>query len=246
MSVPDGPVLPGSDPRPIDSHVGTPPFVVVAMDGGAASGKSSTAKRLAEYGHLLHVDTGSHYRAVTMVCLERGLPAVDSAELTAFLGKLVIDSEIRGRAAFIRINGEVPANRALRTEAVNRQVSHFAALPCVRERVKQYQRDQVALARGAGFRGIVMDGRDIGTVILPHANFKFFLQADEATRRARRADEGQADTIADRDRIDSTRALAPLQSAADAAVIDNSDLSLEAVVELVASKIGIKIPRAGY
>lgn len=207
---------------------------MIAIDGGAASGKSSTSKRLAEELNLLHVDTGAHYRAVAHVCQQAGVPPSEGNSLQGFLSDLVIHSTIVDRESLISFNDDPPPGpEVLRSEEINRCVSPYAALSSVREAVKAYQRGQVDLARHAGFDGIVMDGRDIGTVILPDAEIKVFLIADTSTREQRRVHEGGVDAIADRDKTDSSRAVAPLRPAADAVVIDNSSLSLEEVVDRV-------------
>ncbi|MCC5806840.1 MAG: (d)CMP kinase [Opitutales bacterium] len=208
-------------------------FQIVAIDGGAASGKSSTARGVAGAAHFLHVDTGSHYRAVTLRALAEGLEPREGPALDRFLAGLRFESEVRGRCACIRLNDEVPARADIRSDAVNAAVSAFAALPAVREAVRAYQRDQAGVARQHGFKGLVMDGRDIGTVIFPDADLKVYLEADASTRAARRKEEGQTDTIDDRDRIDSTRATAPLAAAPDAVRIDNSNIPLEGVVDEV-------------
>jgi len=207
-----------------------PSFFVVAIDGGAASGKTSTSRLLSKKRHFLHVDTGSHYRAVTRACMDAGVPPVEGEKLQAFLDGLSLGTVIVDCESLLGINGEAPyGTKVLRSEEVNHQVSPYSALPQVRHSVKAYQRSQVALAREAGFEGIIMDGRDIGTVILPHADLKVFLIADEATRQRRRSLEGSRDTIAARDKTDSTRSVAPLKPAADALVLDNSGLSLPEV-----------------
>jgi cytidylate kinase len=210
------------------------PFLVVAIDGGAASGKSSTSKLLAEQLNLLHVDTGSHYRAVTLAALRAGVPPTDGMSLRRFLAQLELDTRLAGRASLIGFTGHAtPAADDLRSEQVNRAVSLYAALPVVREAVKAYQRGQIGIARANGFNGVVMDGRDIGTVILPEADLKVFLVADPSTREQRRVHEGGVDAIADRDKTDSSRSTAPLRPADDAVIIDNSDLSLEEVVRKI-------------
>lgn len=207
-------------------------FSVVAIDGGAASGKSSTSARLAKRCNFLHVDTGSHYRAVTHVCLDQGLDAVETPALKAFLADLTFTTSIRGHEALICVAGAQPlTNGQLRSPMVNAWVSPFSALPAVRQAVKAYQRQQVDVARANGFSGIVMDGRDIGTVILPNADLKIFLKADPDTRQRRRLMEGAADKIGDRDKRDASRATAPMKAADDAIVIDNSHMPLEQVVE---------------
>ena len=182
----------------------------------------------------MHVDTGSHYRAVSFACLKEGIPPEDSAALRRFIGSLVFSSKVIGHKSLVCFNGEAPTlQRDLRSEAVNGVVSPFSALPVVRDAVKAYQRSQVDLARSNGFRGIIMDGRDIGTVILPDADLKIFLQADPETRQRRRELEGGADTVADRDKHDSSRATAPLKPAEDAVILDNSTLTLSEVVEKI-------------
>lgn len=206
------------------------PFVVVAIDGGAASGKSSTARLLAERRNFVHVDTGRHYRALAFMCLRREVPPHAGGDLETAVASLKLDSVQEGRDSRIRINDEVPAETALRSPEVNAAVSAYAAQPVVREAVKAYQREEVERARAAGFAGIVMEGRDIGTVILPQADLKVFLVADPEMRQERRRAEGAKDIIADRDRSDSSRQTAPLRPAGDAVVLDNSSLSLEAVV----------------
>jgi cytidylate kinase len=209
-------------------------FLVIAIDGGAASGKSSTAKALCKLCHFLHVDTGSHYRAVALACLKADVPAVDGPALRGFLNGLAFGSCLRGRESLICFgDNPPPASVELRSKEVNQSVSQYAALPVVRDAVKIYQQDQVDLARRRGFNGIVMDGRDIGTVILPDADLKVFLVADPSTRQNRRLLEGGIDAIAERDKWDSTRKTAPLKAAEDAVIIDNSKLSLTEVVQQI-------------
>jgi cytidylate kinase len=212
------------------------PFRVLAIDGGAASGKSSTSKELARRYNLMHVDTGSHYRAVSLACLKEGIEPLDSPRLRTFVDNLVLGSAVEGNESRICLQDSTPLQQQdLRSEAVNNVVSPFSALTFIREAVKTYQRSQVTLAREMGFDGIVMDGRDIGTVILPDADLKIFLVADTATRQRRRELEGATDTIADRDKRDASRKTAPLKAAGDAIVIDNSNLTLQEVVDRISS-----------
>lgn len=213
-------------------------FKVVAIDGGAATGKSSTSRLLAEHLYWLHVDTGTHYRAVTLACVDSGISPVADGPLKDFLETLKLDTKLEGNRALIRINGRCPDEKELRSPEVNSQVSHFAAVPEVRDAVKSFQRSLVGVAKRRGFHGIVMDGRDIGSVILPDADLKVFLYADEGTRQLRRTGEGEADTVSERDRIDSSRATAPLIIPEGAFHIDNSNLDLEAVVRLILEKLG--------
>lgn len=212
-------------------------FIIVAIDGGAASGKSSTARGIAEKFHYLHADTGSHYRAVTLACLQNGIPPEEGDPLAAFLHKLQLTLHIEGRSAHIVVNGVRPGNEALRSQEVNAHVSPFAALPSVRRAVYDFQRSHASVARARGFDGLVMEGRDIGSVIFPEADVKIHLEAPTETRASRRANEGLADSIALRDKIDSSRATAPLSYADGACLIDSGRHSLPEVIDIVSGLI---------
>ena len=129
-------------------------------------------------------------------------------------------------------HGHVPADADIRSPQVNANVSKFAAIESVREFLFNYQRSQAQVARDhAEFTGLIMEGRDIGSVIFPNADFRFFLFADEATRAARRAKDGQTDSIAERDKLDSQRKAAPLVCPEGAIRVDTGPLPLEGVVE---------------
>lgn len=213
------------------------PFLIVAIDGGAAAGKSTTARALSARFHFLHIDTGSHYRALTAELLRLGVAATDQEAVARSLAGLTLGSRVEDRRAAITVNGRLVPEGELRGPAVNAAVSHFAAIPAVRAALLHYQRDQARLAREHGFAGLVMEGRDIGTVIFPDADFRFFLHADPEERARRRAAEGQQDSIAERDRLDSSRKTAPLVCPPGATDIDSTFLPLEAVVERVAGAI---------
>ena len=219
----------------------SPPFIIIAIDGGAASGKSSSSKILADRFNLLHVDTGSFYRHITYELLRRGIAHTDLPALQAALAGLKFTTQLNGRSAQMLVDGQ-PAGVEIRGQNVNDHVSHYAAIPEVRQKLLGYQRGQTAVAQQHGFRGLVMEGRDIGSVIFPDADFRFFLHADPAERAKRRAKEGQLDSIAERDRIDSSRKASPLTCPAGAVSIDTTTLPLAQVVEqaaaLIAGKIG--------
>lgn len=215
----------------------TSPFLIVAIDGGAASGKSSTARALSARFHLLHVDTGSFYRAVTAVLLRRGIAASDPTRIEAEVASLRLGTRITGRSAEMEINGEVIPDPEIRGAAVNAAVSHVAALPAVRAALLAYQRGQEDVARAGGFRGLVMEGRDIGSVIFPGALFRFFLHADPVERARRRAREGGEDAIALRDRLDSSRKAAPLACPPGAVSVDTTHQGLDEVVALLSRPI---------
>jgi cytidylate kinase len=212
-------------------------FFIIAIDGGAASGKSSTARAVAERLNLLHVDTGSHYRAITHFLLSAGIAAEAGPALDDALHAMQLSTEVDGRAAVMLLEGRRCAQEDLRSQAVNAQVSQFAGLPAVRQALFNYQRSQPEVARSHGFNGIVMEGRDIGSVILPDAPFRFFLFADSETRSARRAAEGQSDSISQRDALDSGRKTAPLLCPDGAMRIDTGSLSLAAVVDLICQMV---------
>jgi cytidylate kinase len=212
-------------------------FFVIAIDGGAASGKSSTSRAVAERLNLLHVDTGSHYRAITHFLLSADIAAEAGAALDNALARMELSTEVTGRAAVMLLAGQGCADQDLRSQAVNAHVSQFAGIPSVRQALFAYQRSQLEVARERGFDGIVMEGRDIGSVILPDAPFRFFLFADSETRSARRAAEGQSDSISQRDALDSGRKTAPLLCPTGAVKIDTGALSLDAVVDLICQTI---------
>ncbi|RXK56481.1 (d)CMP kinase [Oleiharenicola lentus] len=220
--------------------MGSPPLIIVAIDGGAASGKSSTSRLLAERFNLLHVDTGSFYRHITWELLRRNVPSGERTALLAALPSLNFSTRLEGRSARMLIGGQ-PAGDEIRSQQVNEHVSHYAAVPEVRAILLDYQRGQTEVAKQHGFRGLVMEGRDIGSVIFPDADFRFFLHADPAERVKRRAAEGRQDSIAERDRLDSSRKTAPLACPPGAIDIDSTFLTLEQVVEKLAGLIAPKL-----
>ena len=213
-----------------------PPFIIIAIDGGAASGKSSSSKILADRFNLLHVDTGSFYRHITYELLRRNVPSADLPAIRSALAGLQFTTRLNGRTAQMLIDGQ-PAGSEIRGQNVNEHVSHYAAIPEVRHALLGYQRGLADVAVQHKFRGLMMEGRDIGSVIFPDAEFRFFLHADPAERAKRRAMEGQTDSIAERDRLDSSRKASPLTCPAGAIDIDSTFLTLEQVVEKMAALI---------
>lgn len=204
---------------------------VIAIDGGAASGKSSTARELARRRNLLHVDTGSHYRALTAALIREGVSSrADQAELAAALDRIELGARVDGCRVQITLAGEIPPESELRGDEVNARVSAYSALPAVREKLLRYQRSLAGLLGQHPVEGLVMEGRDIGTVVFPDAPLKIFLEAEASTRQERRIREGQSDSIARRDQADSSRATAPLAAAPDAIRIDTGLHNLEEVV----------------
>ncbi len=212
-------------------------FKIIAIDGGAATGKSSTSRGLAECLDLMHVDTGSHYRTLTHALLQHGADPENTIEVAEHLRELTLGTELEGRSARLSVDGKVPADADIRSADVNASVSHFAANQAVRQKLFDYQRSLAEVARSKHYAGLVMEGRDIGSVIFPDADFRFFLHADEATRAARRANEGQTDSIAARDRMDTNRKTAPLVCPDGAIQVDTAPLSLEEVISRIAEII---------
>jgi len=217
-------------------------FLIVAIDGGAASGKSSTSRALSARFNLLHVDTGSFYRALTAELLRAGAAATDPGAVEQALARITLGTRLEGRSALMEVGGRVVPEAEIRGAEVNAHVSHFAAVPAVRAFLLAYQRGQAGFARDRGFRGLVMEGRDIGSVIFPQADFRFFLHADPAERARRRAREGGNDSIAERDRLDSSRRAAPLSCPPGAIAVDTTFNSLEEVVEILARPIATALP----
>ena len=217
-----------------------PSFTIIAIDGGAASGKSSTSRILADRFNLLHVDTGSFYRHLTAELLARKVAHADLPGLRTTLAALKLTTRLNGRSAQMLVDGH-PAGDEIRDQTVNDNVSHYAAIPEVRQALLGYQRGQVDVAREHGFRGLVMEGRDIGSVIFPNANCRFFLHADPVERAKRREKEGRKDSIAERDRLDSSRKTSPLTCPAGAIDIDSTFLSLDQVVEKMAALIAPRL-----
>ena len=209
-----------------EGHTG---FKIIAVDGGAAVGKSSTSRALAERLNLMHVDTGAHYRTLTYALLAAGISPED--DLGSKLRELTLGTTLQGRGARLSVNEKVPADAEIRSPEVNASVSKFAAIPAVRQALFDYQRAQAEVARDHSYAGLIMEGRDIGSVIFPDADHRFFLEADEATRAARRAKEGQTDSIAARDKMDKTRKTAPLVCPEGATTVDTGPRTLEEVIE---------------
>ncbi|MGI9240051.1 MAG: (d)CMP kinase [Verrucomicrobiales bacterium] len=210
--------------------------LVIAIDGPAASGKSTVARTLAARHGLAYVNSGAMYRAVTWSTLRAGIDPADQAAVLAHLDHTPITYSTDAGVAQFSIGGHEPGDE-LKSAAVNAAVSVIASHQGVRERL-------VALQRQFGTSGrIVMEGRDIGSVVFPDTPHKFYIDASEEVRRQRRQREGFDDDLAKRDKIDSTRKNSPLVIDPQATVIDSSDISIDQVVELVVSHLGDALDR---
>jgi cytidylate kinase len=208
---------------------------VIAMDGTAGSGKSSASRGVASRLGLRYLDTGAMYRAVTWQMLLDGIDVFDAEAVAARAESLDMESGTDPQHPTIRLHG-VSVSREIRSGEVNAAVSPVSAVPRVRELMKARQRELI----GSG--GIVVEGRDIGTVVAPDADLKVFLTADPSARARRRSAEmegttGGLDTVrADllrRDEYDSTRTTSPLSAAPDAVRLDTTDFTLEQVIDTV-------------
>src|SRR5947209_4496272 len=221
--------------------------IVVAVDGPAGTGKSSVSKGLARALGARYLDTGAMYRIVTLAVLRAGVDPADAeaVENIASAVRLSVSYDPDGKGSY-RAAEDVSVE--IRGDEVTRAVSAVSAVPGVRARLVELQR---AMAKGPG--SVVVEGRDIGTVVLPDAPVKIFLTASAETRARRRNDQNIASGLGDdyegvladvrrRDHLDSTRAVSPLRAAPDAVVVDTSDMSEAQVIahllELVRQKNG--------
>ncbi len=199
------------------------PHIVIAIDGPAASGKSSVARALARKLRYVYVNTGAMYRAITWLALEKGVPPPDAGRVQQLLHFTEVVCGVRDGESTILLDGVDPAPHLV-SDAVNAAVSAIASIADVRRRLVAKQR---AYARD---HDVVMEGRDIGSAVFPETPYKFYVDASPEVRAQRRARQGLQDAIATRDKVDSTRRTSPLTIAEDAHVIDSSNLTVEGVV----------------
>jgi len=196
---------------------------VVAIDGPAASGKSSVARELARRLGFVYANSGAIYRAITWHLLEKGITAEDFDGVVQALESASITSCLLGGESRILIDNVDPAEH-LRDSRVNESVARVSRLPAVREIVAKKLHDN------ARSDDLVVEGRDIGSVVFPNTPYKFYVDASPEVRFQRRAAQGERDEIALRDHADSSRPVSPLVIAKDAHVIDTSHLTVEKVV----------------
>jgi cytidylate kinase len=209
--------------------------VTIAVDGPAGTGKSSVSRGLARALEARYLDTGAMYRIVTLAVLRAGVDVNDAAAVGALADgvDLAVGFDPDEDASYL---GGEDVSAEIRGDAVTKAVSAVSAVPAVRTRLVQRQRE---LAAGSG--SVVVEGRDIGTVVLPEADVKIFLTASPEERARRRNDQNVATGLGDdyqavladvrrRDHLDSTRAVSPLRAADDAMIVDSSEMTESAVV----------------
>ncbi len=213
----------------------------IAIDGPAGAGKSTIAKRVAKELGYIYVDTGAMYRAMALYIMRQGIAADDSEAISKECKNADISITYKDGAQVVLLNGE-DVNGFIRTEEVGNMASSTSVNPDVREKLVDLQR--VLAAK----ENVVMDGRDIGTVVLPNASVKIYLTASSAVRAKRRflelkekGVEADLDTIEkdiiDRDYRDMNREISPLKQAVDAVLIDSSDMTIDEVVEKMISLV---------
>ncbi|RYB91645.1 (d)CMP kinase [Nocardioides oleivorans] len=208
-----------------------PGSLVIAVDGTSGSGKSSASRGVADRLGLRYLDTGAMFRAMTWWLLREGVDVRDGVAVAAVAGRPRIESGTDPLAPTITVDG-VDVSVEIRGDEVNAAVSPVSAVPEVRTRLLELQREAI------GDGGIVVEGRDIGSVVWPQAEVKVYLSADPAARAQRRtAEQGGTDvasteqSLLERDRIDSGRATAPLVMADGAVHVDSTHLTLEQVID---------------
>ncbi|MBU1692790.1 MAG: (d)CMP kinase [Verrucomicrobia bacterium] len=217
------------------------PVSVVAIDGPSASGKSTVSKRVAQELKFTYVDSGSLYRGMTWKALRDGVEIGRPDQVIELMNRMKLEFYTENRVVLFTMDGEDPGQQ-IRSEPVRENVADIAAIPEVRVFMVDRLREMVR------FGDIVMEGRDIGTVVFPESPFKYYLDADPEERARRRSlelksmegvdDVGKVlDSLARRDRKDSTRKTAPLQIALGARVINSTSMTIEEVVALITAEV---------
>jgi len=208
-----------------------PEHPVITIDGPAASGKSSVARLVARQRGAIYVNTGNMYRAMTWAVLDSQADPADAEAVRLMSASIEIQSPVVDGQTLVQVNGRTLTDADLNSDPVNRAVSLVARVPEVRDRLVAAQRALAAIGP------LVMEGRDIGSVVFPDSPLKFYIDASEEVRSSRRRAQGHADQVAERDRLDSTRKNSPLIIPEGAIVIDNSHLTLEEAVQRVLSHL---------
>jgi len=208
-------------------------YHVIAIDGPAASGKSTVAKNLALRLGYGYVNSGAMYRAVTWQVLSVGISSDDAVGVIDLLERSNIEIGLQNGVSVININGVDPEPH-LRDTSINQHVSPVSSIAGVRDFLLSYQR------QFAEESDIVMEGRDIGSTVFPDTPYKFYIDASPEVRRQRRLVQGHTDEIAARDKVDSSRRASPLVIAEDAHVIDSSHLTIDGVVGEIIGRLKLQ------
>ena len=211
-------------------------YISISLDGAAGSGKSTTAQAICQKYKYIHVDTGLHYRALSLFFLNKNI-LPDLVPQYLLYDNVDLTSQLEEFSVKLFVDGIYYSKNQLRNERMNKEVSYYARIPEVRSLLLKYQRGLVKYGFDLGFSGIIMDGRDIGSVVLPDANLKVFLHAEIDVRQGRRLSDGEHDSISKRDNIDSTRKVAPLMCPNGAISINTGILSVNEVVSLISKHI---------
>ena len=211
-------------------------YISISLDGAAGSGKSTTAQAICQKYKYIHVDTGLHYRALSLFFLNKNI-LPDLVPQYLLSDNVDLTSQLEEFSVKLFVDGIYYSKNELRNERMNKEVSYYARIPEVRTLLLKYQRGLVKYGFDLGFSGIIMDGRDIGSVVLPDANLKVFLHAEIDVRQGRRLSDGEHDSISKRDNIDSTRKVAPLMCPNGAISINTGILSVNEVVSLISKHI---------
>ena len=206
---------------------------VIAIDGPAASGKSSVASKISEKIGYLHVNSGLMYRAFTWSVLRSGIDLNDSVSVIQHLNSVSLNCGQSNGISTLTVDGVDPGAE-LKAAKINENVSLIAAIEEVRKVLVSKQREYLEIA------SIVMEGRDIGSVVFPETPYKFYIDASAEVRAQRRMAEGGSDDLDRRDRIDATRKVSPLKIPDDACVIDTSEMDLEQVVTEVLNVLKVR------
>jgi CMP/dCMP kinase len=220
----------------------TTAHTVIAIDGPAASGKSSVARALAKRLSFVYVNSGAMYRALTWFVLSQKIAPDDTASVVALLPAMKMECSLHEGESTIRIGGMDPAP-FLCSDEVNQNVSRISSVPEARHALVAMQRLY------AQDYDLVMEGRDIGSVVFPETPYKFYIDASPEVRARRRAFQGQRDEITERDRSDTARKTSPLIIAEDAHVIDSSNLTVDGVVGEIIGRLklkGLRIAETGF
>ena len=215
--------------------------MIIAIDGPSASGKSTTARCIAEKLKILHIDTGAMYRAITLACIQNRVMHTDSDDLVSLIENINISFDSNNQVCINKKNVE----SLIRNQVVTSQVSNFSAVRIIREKMVDRQR-QISKNNDC-----VIEGRDIGTVVFPNADFKFYLDASAEIRASRRMTEFKNNgeivvyddvvrKIKERDHFDMNRKISPLTKAKEAIVIDTTDLDIKEQIKKIISIVNNK------